>query len=163
MPIEEWLFFIIIPFSCLFIYESVIFFHELKPYNKIAKWILLITGILLLCVGVLNYERSYTFWNFIFCGTFLLYSGHKTRDYHAEFLVAYLYGLIPFFIVNGILTDGNFDFNFTTEPIVWYNNSENLSLRLLTIPFEDLFYCLLLLLMNVTFYEKFKSKSLKNL
>ncbi|MEC7877490.1 MAG: lycopene cyclase domain-containing protein [Bacteroidota bacterium] len=163
LPIEEWLFFIVIPFSCLFIYESVIFFHDLKPYNKIAKWILLITGVLLLCVGALNYERSYTFWNFIFCGIFLLYSCYKTRDYHAEFLVAYFYSLIPFFIVNGILTDGNFDFNFTTEPIVWYNNSENLSIRLGTIPFEDLFYCLLLLLMNVTFYEKFKSKSLKNL
>ena len=159
LPIEERLFFIIIPFSCLFIYESVIFFHNLKPYNKIAKWILFITGLLLLYVGALNYEKSYTFWNFIFCGIFLIYSCYKTRDYHAEFLVAYLYSLIPFFIVNGILTDGNFDFNFTTEPIVWYNNSENLSFRLVTIPFEDLFYCLLLLLMNVTFYEKFKSYS----
>ena len=94
--------------------------------------------------GSINYEKSYTFWNFIFCGLFLLYSGHKVRDYHAEFLLAYLYSLIPFFIINGVLTDGNFDFNHFTEPVVWYNNNENLFIRIITIPFEDLFYSMLL-------------------
>jgi len=77
--------------------------------------------------------------------------------------VAYLYSLIPFFIVNGILTDGNFDYNYLTEPVVWYNNNENLFIRIITIPFEDLFYSMLLLIMNVTFYEKFMSKSIKNI
>ena len=77
--------------------------------------------------------------------------------------MAYLYSLIPFFIVNGILTDGNFDYNYLTEPVVWYNNNENLFIRIITIPFEDLFYSMLLLIMNVTFYEKFMSKSIKNI
>ena len=61
-------------------------------------------------------------------------------------------------IINGILTDGNFDFSYETNPVVWYNNSENLSIRIVTIPIEDVFYCLLLLLMNITIYEKFKEK-----
>ena len=81
----------------------------------------------------------------------------KKRGYHANFLISYFFHLSPFLIINGILTDGNFDFNFSTDPVVWYNNNENLSIRLITIPIEDFFYSMLLLLMNVTFYEKFKS------
>ena len=158
LPIEEWLFFIIIPFSCLFIYECVKYFFDLKNYNKLSQKLLFGLGILLIFIGSYYNEKAYTFWNFLFCGSFLLYSAYKTRIYHANFLVAYLFSLIPFFIVNGILTDGNFDFMYSTDPVVWYNNSENLFIRMITIPFEDLFYCMLLLLMNITFYEKFKFK-----
>ena len=95
LPVEEWLFFIVIPFSCLFIYESVKYFHDVKKYNETVRRFYLLLGAILILAGSINYEKSYTFWNFIFCGLFLLYSGYKVRDYHAEFFVAYLYSLIP--------------------------------------------------------------------
>lgn len=158
LPIEEWLFFFIIPYSCLFIYESVKYFFELKKYNIISKNVIIITGIILLIIASLNPNKSYTFWNFLFCGSFMLIIGLLKFKYYAEFLVGYIFSLIPFFIINGILTDGNFDFSYETNPVVWYNNSENLSIRIVTIPIEDVFYCLLLLLMNITIYEKFKEK-----
>ena len=157
LPVEEWLFFIIIPFSCVFIYESVKYFFTLDRYNNISRNILMGLGVVLIITSLLNIDRSYTFWNFLFCGLFLIYSTMKKRGYHANFLVSYFFHLIPFLIVNGILTDGNFDFNFSTDPVVWYNNDENLFIRFITIPIEDFFYSMLLLLMNVTFYEKFKS------
>lgn len=157
LPIEEWLFFIIIPFSCVFIYESVKYFFRLEKYENLSRNILMGVGVILVITSLFNLDRSYTFWNFLFCGLFLLYSTFKRRGYHANFIVSYLFHLIPFLIVNGILTDGNFDFNFSTDPVVWYNNNENLFIRFITIPVEDFFYSMLLLLMNVTFYEKFKS------
>ena len=157
LPVEEWLFFIIIPFSCVFIYESVKYFFTLDRYNTISRNILMSLGVVLIITSLLNIDRSYTFWNFLFCGLFLIYSTMKKRGYHANFLISYFFHLIPFLIVNGILTDGNFDFNFSTDPVVWYNNDENLFIRFITIPIEDFFYSMLLLLMNVTFYEKFKS------
>ena len=64
------------------------------------------------------------------------------------FWMAYLLHLVPFFIVNGILTGAA-----TTEPVVWYNDSENLGIRLYTIPLEDTVYALTCLLIPVTVME----------
>jgi lycopene cyclase domain-containing protein len=63
--------------------------------------------------------------------------------------VAYLIILIPFLIVNGLLT---------AIPVVLYNDNENLGIRLYTIPIEDIFYGMLLVMMNVVGYERFKLK-----
>ena len=59
--------------------------------------------------------------------------------------------LIPFFIVNGILTG-----SFIHQEVVWYNNSENLGIRLFTVPIEDAFYAFSMLFANLILIEKFK-------
>ena len=69
-----------------------------------------------------------------------------------RFYAAYLVHLIPFLLVNGVLT---------ALPIVWYNNDQNLSLRIGTIPIEDTMYSMLLLLLNITIYEWLKMKGLR--
>jgi len=67
-------------------------------------------------------------------------------------LISYSVVLIPFLIVNGLLT---------SIPVVIYNNEENLGFRIFTIPFEDIFYGMLLFMMNIYGYEKLKLKSKK--
>lgn len=58
-----------------------------------------------------------------------------------------------FFIVNGILTGSWID-----EPVVWYNDSENLGIRIGTIPFEDAFYGFLLIALVIDLYRYLQNK-----
>ena len=70
-----------------------------------------------------------------------------------RFFIMYFVTLIPFFIVNGLLTG-----SFISEEVVFYDNAQNLGIRLGTIPVEDMVYGMLMLLMNVTWFEWLKSR-----
>jgi lycopene cyclase domain-containing protein len=65
-----------------------------------------------------------------------------------QFYFSFLIILIPFFIVNGILTGA-----FTETPIVWYNNLENMTIRFYTIPIEDIAYAFTMLFGNLMIFE----------
>lgn len=152
LPVEEWLFFFVIPYCSVFIYVCLNYFLKKDVFEPYGKNVALVLGVALLIIAFLNVSRAYTFWNFLFSGVFLLIHALVwKKKYLGRFFVAYLLHLIPFLIVNGILTGTLVD-----EPIVWYNNQENLAIRIGTIPIEDTIYALLLLLMNVTIYERLK-------
>ena len=150
LPIEEILFFFCIPYSCLFT------FHCLKalinPFNFINyKITTSILSFILLTAGVYFYPKYYTTTTFIALAIFLLVMllGPKFKLFN-RFYLTYLILLIPFFIINGILTGSGLN-----NPVVWYNENEIIGLRLLTIPIEDTFYGLFLILMNVVLFERF--------
>ncbi|MFY0599569.1 MAG: lycopene cyclase domain-containing protein [Cyclobacteriaceae bacterium] len=153
LPIEEWLFFITVPFSSVFIYECVKFFLPNIKGERISRVTTGIMSIILMIAAILFSEQAYTFWNFAFTSIFLLIIAYLNPTWLSKFWIAYLIHLIPFLIINGILTGSVIE-----EPIVWYDNTHNMGIRLFTIPFEDLFYALLLLLMNVSFFEFFQTK-----
>jgi lycopene cyclase domain-containing protein len=64
------------------------------------------------------------------------------------FWFAYLVHLIPFLLVNGVLTGA-----VTPEPVVFYNATEIIGLRIVTIPIEDTIYALTCLLIPITVME----------
>ncbi|WP_460559255.1 lycopene cyclase domain-containing protein [Ferruginibacter profundus] len=153
LPVEEVLFFFIVPYCCVFIYECIrSYFPKIKD-KATADVILMVLALILWITGIICYQKYYTSWTFIFNALFIaiIYSFRKyfkTFD-AASFLVAYSIMLIPFLIVNGFLT---------AIPVVLYNNAENVGLRIYTIPFEDTFYGMLLILMTIVIYENLKSK-----
>lgn len=62
--------------------------------------------------------------------------------------------LIPFFIVNGVLTGTGI-----TDQVVWYNDEQNLGIRMGTIPVEDSVYAFSLILMGLGLFEYFSKKA----
>lgn len=103
----------------------------------------------------MNTDKAYTFVNYVFLEFILFIGFFFGLQYLQRFYIAFLIILVPFFIVNGILTGTGIE-----EPVVWYNNAENLGIRLLTIPIEDIGYAFTMLFGNVFLIEKFKKKNI---
>ncbi len=152
LPLEEVLFFFCIPYCCVFSYEVLNYFIKQDVLGKYARYGATILAYLLIAVSFKYADRAYTFWTAVLTSVFLLVHLRLLKKlYWSRLVLAYLVILIPFFITNGILTGTGL-----SEPVVWYNNEENLGIRLLTIPIEDSVYGFLLIGSNITLYEYFK-------
>ncbi|MCS6975098.1 MAG: lycopene cyclase domain-containing protein [Cyclobacteriaceae bacterium] len=152
LPIEEILFFICIPYACVFTYFALNYLIEkdyLFPHQEFISFAIVIA---LFITGIYHLEKWYTATTFLGLSALLALHLHFIRPrFMGRFYFAYAVILIPFFIVNGILTGSWID-----EQVVWYNDAENLGMRMGTIPFEDTFYGMLLIWMNVALYEYLK-------
>jgi lycopene cyclase domain-containing protein len=155
LPLEEVLFFFCIPYACIFTYfalNNLVEKDYLYPHHELISSALVF---LLLIAGGYFMHRLYTGVTFILTGLFLAYQMLKLRPrYMGRFYFAFLFILIPFFIVNGILTG-----SFLDEPVVWYNNNQNLGIRFGTIPVEDTFYGMLMILCGITIAETLEERA----
>ena len=151
LPIEEWLFFFITPFSCVFIYEVLNYFVKKDIIAPYAKGISITLISALLILGIMNTSRMYTSITFItlalvlFVLQFILKSSYLPRFY-----LTWAVCMIPFLIVNGMLT---------AFPVIRYNELHILNVRIFTIPIEDVFYGMLNTLLVIAIYEYLKTKN----
>jgi lycopene cyclase domain-containing protein len=102
---------------------------------------------------VLNYDKWYTVINYSCLVLILSYAVFKAPNVLNSFFITFLIILIPFSVVNGILTG-----SFIDEPVVYYNNNENLGIRLGTIPIEDIGYAFSMLSMSLVLIKKIEKK-----
>ena len=146
LPLEEVLFFVCVPYASVFIYRCYEAYFTWKPGVHFSLRLTQVLGLGLLLLAIFSYGKAYTFYNALFGGLFLVYHGFiKKTQWMGTFWMAYLIHLIPFLLVNGVLT---------ALPVVVYNDAENLGMRLGTIPIEDTVYALTLLLGPITVMEK---------
>ncbi|MDO5989720.1 lycopene cyclase domain-containing protein [Flavivirga amylovorans] len=154
LPIEEWLFFICIPYACTFTHFALLYyFPNLKLSRATTKTISYLLIFLLVILSVYNSSKWYTFINFVLATILIAFVIKRNPNLLSNFYLTFLVMLIPFFIVNGVLTG-----SFITDEVVWYNNSENLNIRLFTIPIEDTVYAFTLILMNLFIMTHYESK-----
>ena len=154
LPLEEWLFFIATPFSCLFVWRCMLYY-----FPKIAQMgrndapvfsliLLSLHALLALLLLIRNPTGAYT--------TTAIIAGLGLTCYHfllapAQFvgkLLTWWILLIPFFICNGILTGIHFceypiihtHDEWIHHAVVFYNKTENSGIRIWSVPAEDFFY-----------------------
>ena len=150
LPLEEILFFLTVPFACIFIYACLNYYVKWEISTDVARSISGLLALVSAFILIGNFSRLYTAVTFSLLGIILLLLLFALKaNWLSRFYLAYLVSLIPFYAVNGLLT---------SIPVVLYNNNQNLGIRMGTIPFEDHFYSMALLLMNVGFFEYFKNR-----
>jgi lycopene cyclase domain-containing protein len=151
LPLEEILFFVTVPFACIFIYECLNYYIKRDLLESVSVYITYLLIVLCAVLLVLFYDRVYTLITYGLLLVILLIAQFVFRlKFLSRFYLAYLVSLIPFYIVNGLLT---------SIPVVMYNNEENMAFRVGTIPFEDHFYSMAMLLLNIIFFEYFRKRT----
>lgn len=156
LPIEEILFFLVVPFSCTFIYQCLKdYFPKVKllGFNRLIYALVVIYALFVMIMG---WGGAYS----IVVGMITLLTVYFLQKKERELKhlpLAFIVSLLPFFIVNGVLTGSGIE-----QPIVYYNDLENAGKRLVTIPIEDVIYAFILIGGNIATYEWLVRKQIKN-
>lgn len=149
LPLEEVLFFLVVPYACLFVYEVVKgYLPDLKLdlLGRAFAFLMVLSGLLL----TIFYLRNWYTLTACSLSVLLVIGVHfrARAKWFNHFALAFMICLIPFLIVNGILT------GFATpEPVVWYSENHITGIRIGTIPLEDIYYNLSMLLPIVLIHE----------
>ena len=154
LPLEEVLFFFVIPFVCVFTYFVL---SEKKVLNlNINTTFLKLICIFLIVLAVLFFKNAYTISVLILTILILLYIIYYRPDWIGYFFSMYLIiHAFPFLLVNGVLTG-----YITDLPPVWYDSNNIIGVRLGTIPVEDFLYSFILLFLNTSLFEYLRKKTI---
>lgn len=155
LPLEEICFFIVAPYGCVFIHQCLkAYFPDLKleNYGKVFAFAFVLSGLVL---AMANLTKWYTMTACSLSSVLLIGIAFQYKaKWFGLFALSFTVSMIPFLVVNGLLT------GFATpEPVVWYNDAHNIGFRIGTIPFEDLYYNMCMLLPTVALFEYFQKKS----
>ena len=152
LPLEETLFFIVIPYASIFLHESIReYFPKLELPKSLNKGLLIVFILMNVLIAVFNADKSYTFYISLKLAIALLLVLLLRSRITLSFFITFGVILFPFLIVNGILTG-----SFIEREVVWYNNTENLGVRIFTIPIEDFAYAFSMILYNLLLIEQLK-------
>jgi lycopene cyclase domain-containing protein len=151
LPVEEWLFFITIPYASLFIWEVFVAYfknREMKSLQliRVILYFGIPLGIILIFTG-----KEYTGLVLIALGLVALLDWKlKTKMFIQLRTIQYLaISSLAMLIFNGFLT---------WRPVVLYNEAYQLGIRIFTIPIEDFGFGYSLILLCTILYEYFKRR-----
>lgn len=154
LPLEEILFFIFIPFSCIFTYYTIDKYYKWEVLSAFNNLLVFVSLIILSVVGLLNTDKIYTFITALVTVLTLLYLHFVAKvTWLTKASLVFTILMLGFFPVNGVLTG-----SFIENPIVNYNPNDFLGIRMFTIPIEDAVYGYSQFLLVLYFFKLFKQK-----
>lgn len=131
LPIEEFLWFFIIPFCSIFIF---IIIEQRFRFSVRADGLIKVFFILLFTLAyIFNTEYAYSVISFGSCLVLLQFGWQWKEPGFGVFALSFVVILIPMFVFNGMLTG-----LFTGAALVQYNPMEFSGIRLGSFPMEDL-------------------------
>ncbi len=151
LPLEELLFFICIPFSCVFTYYCITKFYTLQWSVRTEHYFTGLSIVLCAVMCLFFSDKLYTFITFFITGLSLVYLKYIAKvDWICTVSLIYTILMPGFLMVNGVLTGTGL-----AQPIVNYNSDYFLNIRLGTIPIEDAVYGYTMIAWNIYFFKKF--------
>ncbi len=156
LPIEEILFFITVPFACIFIYENLMYFIPDKTIF-FQKWIYYLLAIIFIIGGLMFYHQDYTILALCSVAAFFIIAATwypqvlQSRNFWFYILISF----IPFIIFNYLLTSLIVVYY---NPIAIWGGDGLWNGRFITIPFEDFFYNFSMLSFYGMVYIYFKNR-----
>lgn len=153
LPIEEWLFLLVISLLSFAIYHQVKikFDHFEKPnlFLGISLVLIVVFGL----TAWFSRPKPVTFFIFFLLTIYLGYTIFRNRfkQHLTKFYIALIISVVPFFLFKGILN---------SLPVVLYNNEYNLGIQIYGVPVEDFGYFFLLMLINITIFEYLRDRRL---
>lgn len=157
LPLEEWLFFICIPFSCVFTYYCLDKFYKIEWLSGFNNLVVFVSVIVCSVVALLHYDKIYTLVTAVATISTLIYLHFIVRaEWISKASFVFMVLMLGFFPVNGVLTGFGL-----VSPIVNYNPGDFLGIRMITIPIEDAVYGYSQFLLVLYFFKLFSKNKIK--
>ena len=145
LPLEELLFFVTVPYSCLFVYESIKYFLGDAKLFAPSKRIFAGAGVVLAALSFAFLDREYTFLAILSVGlTLLAVSAVRVEILSSRAYWTYIAATLGLFLI--------FNFILTSLPVVEYSPLAISDIRVITIPVEDFLFNFSMLTSYLTAY-----------
>ncbi|MYK94748.1 lycopene cyclase domain-containing protein, partial [Candidatus Poribacteria bacterium] len=151
LPIEEWLFFITVPFGCLLVWETLPDTKRVGKPNPYVNFLLRTILYTALPIGLWIFSTGRQYTGLVLCCFGIV--GGVDRVLRTDLLLqpkTYIY----LAIVSGLILV--FNGYLTARPVVLYGEAYQSGYRIFTIPVEDFGYGFTLMLFNAVCYEKLR-------
>ncbi len=152
LPLAEWLFFIVVPYACIFTWEVLRAyfgnrrFEEFLSLRSILSVIFIFSSPFIFYIGF-EYTAIVSF----FMGAVLILDVLFKKEI---FLQSRTYRMMLLSVIMMLIFNGY----LTARPVVLYDPAYQLDWRIVTIPVEDFFYGFTLIFLNIIIYEKLKGR-----
>jgi len=149
LPLGEVLFFLAVPYACLFLFEVVRSYFPGVEWWAVTRTPLLAGAVVFAVAAWLFRHHGYTFLAMVSVVIFLstLALTHPSLAGRSEFWIWFGLCFVGFAVVNGL---------YTALPTIWYNPRALTGLKIGPIPLEDFFYNLSYLGLTLCFYLLFE-------
>ncbi|MFV0590795.1 MAG: lycopene cyclase domain-containing protein [Draconibacterium sp.] len=146
VPVEEWLSFVVIPWSAVYIYEWLkIRFENVEKPNLFV--IVSLISFVAMAILAYTYRRAmFSFFTFFLAAIYLGYTTFRNRfkKHMTKFYLAFFIMLLPYTAISAIMSH---------LKIVKYSPSHVMNINLADFPTEKFAYLFLMLLITITIYE----------